>query len=301
MTKYKYWILLIICNLFWAGNYVIGKYVVAEMTPLWITFSRWTFASIMLIGIAHYLEKPDWKTVIKAWPKLLGLSLLGIVGYNLVLYSALDYTSSTNAAFVSALNPAMMVLFSVILLRDKISRLQILGISISLIGALVILTRGNVGQVLHTSYNKGDLLMLAAIVLWTLYSITGKRIMNIPPITTTAASAFIAAVIMAPFAMHQGIDIGKLSPLTISGILYITIFPSICSFIFWNISVREIGASKAGIFLNLIPVFTAIISWILGEKITLPQILGGLLVFIGVCFTTGMIDKGNVSKIETGV
>lgn len=290
-NRNRVWLMLILCNLFWAGNYVLGKYIVSEMTPLWITFSRWLAASALLLGIAHFLEKPEWNRVKAAWPTLAGMGVLGIVGYNMVLYSALNYTSATNAALVSALNPGVIVIFSALFLKEGISRMQALGIAISLTGVIVILTRGNLGQILQMEYNKGDLLMLVAIVMWTLYSVIGKRLTTVPPITATAVSALIATMIMAPFAIAQGIDIGKIGPLTMAGILYIIIFPSVGSFIFWNMSVREIGAGRAGIFLNLIPVFTAVISWILGEQITTAQISGGLLVFLGVYLTTGMLDR----------
>ncbi len=93
---------------------------------------------------------------------------------------------------------------------------------------------------------------------------------------------------MAPFAIYQGIDITALSPMAWTGIIYITIFPSVCSYIFWNIGVKELGANKTAIFLNLIPIFTAIISFALGNQITAAQIFGGLLVFAGVYVTTGM-------------
>lgn len=287
MNKYRIWLLLVLCNLFWAGNYVFGKYVVAEMSPLWITFTRWFLASGVLAVIAYVIEKPNWKVVVREWKTLTVMAILGITIYTLLLYEALGYTSSTNAALVSALNPAIMAIFAAIILKEKISKLQIVGIGISLIGVFIILTRGNLGQVLHGSYNKGDLLMLAAILVWTIYSIISKRLKQVPPITATAASAVIATIIMAPFAIYQGIDLRALSPVAWTGILYITIFPSVFSFIFWNIGIKELGANKTAIFLNLIPVFTAIISWSLGNKITIAQLLGGLLVFIGVYVTTG--------------
>ena len=104
MSKYRVWLLLVAANLFWAGNYVFGKYVLTEMTPLWITFSRWVLALIFLCPIAYFIEKPKWKMIRKAWLSLVSMGVLGIFGYNMVLYSALAYTSSTNAALVSALN-----------------------------------------------------------------------------------------------------------------------------------------------------------------------------------------------------
>jgi drug/metabolite transporter (DMT)-like permease len=99
---------------------------------------------------------------------------------------------------------------------------------------------------------------------------------------------------MTPFALYQGIDLTALSPVAWTGIIYITIFPSVCSFVFWNIGVKELGANKSAIFLNLIPVFTAIISWSLGNKISAAQILGGLLVFAGVYVTTAMKGKAKI-------
>lgn len=298
MKKYQTWLMLTTCNLFWAGNYVLGKYVVAEMTPLWITFSRWAGASLLMLIIAQALEKPNWRQALKALPMLMTLGVVGIIGYNTVLYSALDYTSSTNAALVSALNPGIMVIFSVLLIKEKITRIQLGGVAVSLLGVMIIITQGNLTQLFSMDYNKGDLLMIAAVILWTIYSILGKRLKAIPPITASAISALCATVIMAPFALSQGINIEDISSLAMMSILYIILFPSVGSFIFWNISVRKIGASKAGIFLNLIPVFTALISWSLGEKITSPQMIGGIFVFSGVYLTTGMLEQMLLSKKE---
>ncbi|GAB6151807.1 DMT family transporter [Desulfosporosinus burensis] len=291
MSKYRAWLLLVATNLFWAGNYVFGKYVIADITPLWTTFSRWLLALFFLFPIAYFLEKPKWQIVKQAWLSLVSMGLLGVIGYNMFLYSALEYTSSTNAALVSAINPAVIVLFSVFLLREKISRIQTSGIVLSLIGTFVIITQGNIGQIFQREYNKGDILMLAAVVIWTLYSIVGRRLTTVPPITATAVSALFATLIIAPFAIAQGINVKEIGPLAVTGILYMAIFPSVFSFVFWNMSVRAIGISQAGIFLNLIPVFTAIISGILGEQITGTQVMGGSLVFMGVYLTTGMLDR----------
>jgi len=283
--------LLVASNLFWAGNYVFGKYVITEITPLWITFSRWLLAVLLLFPIAYFLEKPKWQLIKNAWLSLISMGILGIIGYNMVLYSALAYTSSTNAALVNALNPAVIVLFSVLILREKITLLQTSGIVLSLIGTVVVITQGNLSQILQKQFNEGDILMLAAVVIWTFYSIIGRRLTTVPPITATAVSALFATLIMAPFAIAQGIAITKIGPLALTGILYMAIFPSVFSFVFWNISLRTIGVSQAGIFLNLIPLFTAIISVILGQKINGTQVVGGLLVFMGVYLTIGMLDR----------
>lgn len=291
MGKYQAWLLLSLTNLFWAGNYVFGKYVIAEITPLWLTFSRWVLAMLLLFPIARWVEKPDWSRIRHNWLPLIGLGALGVAGYNLFLYSALEYTTPTNAALVSALNPAVIVLFSVFLLRERISRIQLTGFVLSLLGVSVVLTRGNLFEIIHMQLNRGDLIMLGAVLVWTFYSIIGKRLTGIPPITTTAVSTLFGTLLLLPFAVAEGIDLSGISPLAMSGLLYITLFPSVGSFVFWNISVRAVGASQAGVFLNLIPVFTALISLLLGESITQAQVWGGLLVMLGVYLTTGMVDR----------
>ncbi len=291
MNQRKAWVLLTLCNLFWAGNYVFGQFVVGELTPLVLTFLRWFFATMLLFIIAVHMEKPNWREVIKSWPMLLAMAVSGIVAYNMILYTALTYTSSVNASVVSALNPALLVVFSTLLLREKLSLIQVAGILISFSGVLVIITQGNISRLMQLQINRGDLLMLAAITVWTMYSILGKRLTKVPPISATASSALLATLMLAPFALYQGISFDHVSGLALVGVLYIILFPSVGSFIFWNLGVREIGAGKAGIFLNLIPVFTALISLALGEPVTFVQITGGVLVFLGVYATTGMLEK----------
>ncbi len=289
--------MLILATLFWAGNFVMGSYVVNEMDPVWMTFSRWFLALFLLFPIAYFVEKPNWKLVKKDWHYLILNGILGIIGYNLILYSALEYTTSTNASLVAAMNPGVIVVASVILLKEKLSKMQLLGFIISLIGAFVILTEGNIARIFQFDFNKGDLLMVGTIIVWTFYSIIGKRL-SLPPIAATAVSALIAMILFAPFAFAQGINFSELSPLALTGIVYFVLFPSVGSFIFWNIAVREIGASQSGVFLNLIPVFTAIISISLGQMITLVQVIGGLFVFTGVYLTTGLLDKRILAKKE---
>ncbi|MBE3570525.1 MAG: DMT family transporter [Bacillales bacterium] len=294
MKKYQVFLFLVLANLFWAGNYVFGKYVVAEMSPLQMTFSRWVIAIFLLFPLAHWIERPDWKNVWDKWKILIVLSLLGILGYNLLLYEALRFTTSLNAALVNSINPAVIVLFSAILLKERISLVNGFGLVISLLGVLLVLTKGHLEQIFLIDYNRGDLLMLLDILVWTFYSILGKKIQNVPPISATAVSVLLGLVMLLPFILVSGVHF-PLSKEAAIGIFYIGIFPSVGSFVFWNASIREIGPSRAGIYLNLITVFTALLSLIMGKPITFVQILGGLLVFIGVYLSS---QKGKQAQTE---
>lgn len=281
MNKSLVILFLVLANLFWAGNYVFGQYVINEMSPIQLTFSRWLLATFLLIPIAHWIERPNWKQVWKQWKILWTMGVLGIISYNLLLYWALKYTTPLNAALVNSINPAVIVFFSAFLLRERISLKNGIGLLISLLGVLLVLTKGQLQEVLHLTYNKGDVLMIAAILVWTFYSIIGKKLKDIPPISGTSISVILGLITLLPFVLFSEFNY-QLSNQAIIGILYIALFPSVGSFIFWNSSLRHINASQAGIYLNLIAVFTAILSLILGQTITLVQIVGGLLVFIGV-------------------
>lgn len=285
MSKRKVYLFLILANLFWAGNYIFGKLVVTELSPLQITFSRWTIAVCLLFPIAHLLEKPSWKMVFKKWRILLAMGLLGAMGYNLLLYEALHYTTSLNASLVNAMNPALIALCAALFLRESITPPRIIGLLISFIGVLVVLTNGHLWLVFQNKYNLGDLIMLGAISIWTIYSLLGRSIKSIPPIASTAVSAFLGLLVLLPFFLMSDMKFPLSQSATI-GILYIGIFPSVGSFIFWNSAIREIDASRSGIYMNLITVFTAIISVLIGNPINPSQIFGGLLVFTGVYITT---------------
>lgn len=296
MKKYQVWILLILCVLFWSGNYIFGSLVVMELTPVGLVFLRWLIASIILLVLSHKLEKPDWKEVIRQWPKILGLAVFGVTGYNMLLYYALSYTSPLNAALVNSFNPGLMALVSAIYLKEKVTKYHIFGIIISFLGVLIVLTKGHILQTLTTDYNKGDLLIIAAVICWTLYSMIGKKLTSVPPITSTGVSGLVSALFLFPFAMNTGVSYLNMSTFALVAVIYIAIFPSMLSFVLWNIGVREIGAAKTGIFLNLNPVFTALISWAMGREITWVQIIGGIFVFTGVYITTAF--KGKPIKIK---
>ncbi|WP_068781297.1 DMT family transporter [Paenibacillus sp. GM2] len=280
MKKHTVILFLVLANIFWAGNYIFGKYVVAELTPLQMTFSRWSIAVILLFPIAQWIEQPNWRDVWSRWKILLVMSLTGIIAYNYLLYEALRYTSSLNASLVNAVNPVLIALFSALILKEKIPFKNKLGLLVSLCGVLLVLTKGQVLQIFRLEYNTGDLLMILAILVWTFYSILGKKILSIPPISATAVSVLIALIILLPFVLYTGLQIPHSSQALV-GIIYMGLFPSVGAFVFWNIGIRQMGPGRAGIFMYLITVFTAIIGLILGQPITFIQISGGLLVFIG--------------------
>lgn len=274
---------LVLATLFWSGNFIVGKAAVASMTPMDLTFWRWTLAAVPLLLLAHFVEKPDWRGVLRRWPVLLLLSVLGMSGYTLLLYGALGHTSAVNAALITAANPALIVALAILLLGERTTRLGWLGICLGLLGVLLVLTRGELQRVFSLSINTGELMMIGAIVVWGLYTIIARRL-AVPAIAATAVQVAIAAVTLAPFAAAMNVRLPETETEAWS-LAYIVVFPSLGAYLFWNIALKTTPPGTAGNYLNLIVVFTALITVVLGTPLTLVQIVGGLLVIVGVLLT----------------
>lgn len=274
---------LVLATLFWSGNFVVGQAAVASMTPMELTFWRWALAAVPLLLLAHFIEKPDWRAVLRRWPVLLLLSVLGMSGYTLLLYGALGYTSAMNAALITAANPALIVVMAVVLLGEKTTRLGWLGICLGLLGVLLVLTQGELARVFSLSINTGELMMIGAIFVWGFYTIIARRL-KVPPIAATAVQVVIATVTLAPFALALNVQFPDTAAEGWS-MAYIALFPSLGSYLLWNLALKTTPPGTAGNYLNLMVVFTAVITVALGTPLTLVQVLGGLMVVAGVLLT----------------
>lgn len=284
MSGVKSALALVFATLFWAGNYVVGHLVVQAISPLDLTWWRWLLASVPLLVLALVVEKPDWRAVARQWPRLLLLAALGLAAYTLLLYGALQYTTPQSAALVNSANPAVMVVLAAVLLRERTGWRGLLGLVISLFGVLLVITDGALESVFARPLNLGDLIMLGAIVVWSLYTVLGRGL-PVPPITATAVQSTMIAVLLTPFALAGGASWPTEAPVAWA-LVFIVVFPSIGSYVLWNIAVKSIPAGRAGLYLNLITVFTVAIAVALGAQLTLPQLLGGLIVFAGVALSS---------------
>jgi drug/metabolite transporter (DMT)-like permease len=272
---------LVGATLFWAGNYVLGAVAVQEMTPVALTALRWALAAIPLLVIAQVVERPDWRAVLRTWPRQLVLSLLGMVGYALFVYTALQHTSSVNASLVNALNPALIALLGAAVVRRAPSPRAVLGMVVGLVGVLVVITGGRLTGLTSLELNVGDLLMLGAIVVWSVYTIGGRSLAGVPPIASTAVQATIAALVMAPFAAAGRVHWPSGRDATVA-LLVIAVLPSVGSYLLWNLALRRVPPAEAGSYLNLITVFTVLISAVTGYALGAAQVVGGVLVLGGV-------------------
>ncbi|WP_395242600.1 DMT family transporter [Agromyces sp. MMS24-K17] len=283
MQRARVYVFLALANLFWAGNFVFGALIGDQVSPVSLTFFRWAFAAVPLVLLAWALERPDWRRALREWKLHLLQSLLGLTGYTILLYSALGLTGAVTASVISAINPAMIALGAALVLRERLSGLQGVGIGLAFVGVTIVLTGGDLGSVLANGFGVGDLLVVASVLAWTVYSLISRRLTT-PPVTSTAVQAVLATLTMVPVVAIMGVtppaDLAALL-----GVAYIVLFPSVLGYAFWNIGAAKVGPTKAGIFLNLLPVFTVVIAVALGESLEVAAAIGGALVVVGVTLT----------------
>ncbi len=273
----------VLAQLFWATNVIFGARLIEEFTPVELTTYRWLGALPLLLLIAWWLERPDWRAAWREWGWHLLQALLGMVGYTLFLYAALETSSSVNAGVISAMSPATITIAAVILLGERVTRIGVAGIALSIVGVLLVVLAGQSGAS-GLAVSVGDLLLVASVVVWTAYVIVSRRLRT-PPITATAVQVALSVAVLLPVLAIVG---APAEPTAAGwfGLAWIIVFPSALAYLLWNIAAATLGPAKTGVFLNLLPVFTTIIALALGDVVTVWQIVGGVIVLVGVYLAT---------------
>jgi len=278
------YLLLGLVMLLWSGNSIVARAIHAEVPPFTLAFLRWGGASLIALPVAWRHIVADRAEIRRHWLVILLLGMIGVGSFNGFLYSGLQYTTAANSLLVQAAIPALVLLFDLMLFRTRPRLAQIAGCIIAAAGVAVIIFRADPAAVGQMSFNKGDLLVLCAILLWALYTVLLRIRPAIHALSFLALTILIGALAMAPFA---AVELQSrtilLSPGVYAGIAYVTIFPSIIAYFLFNWSVEQIGAGDAGQVINLQPLFGALLaSLLLGEPFHLYHIAGMVLILIGI-------------------
>jgi drug/metabolite transporter (DMT)-like permease len=283
------YLLLTLTVLFWSGNMVVGRGIRADVPPLALAFWRWAIAFLLVLPLAWPHFRAQWPLLRQAWKPIVLLGLLGVGSYNTFAYIALQYTSATNAVLLNSFIPVVTIAISWAFLGKHLRRLEGLGVVISLCGALTIIARGDPAVLFHLNLNVGDVWMLAAVLAWAVYTVgLAWRPAGVHPMLMLAAMTAVglgALGLAYAWEITQGRQI-VINPGSLAALAYVGIFPSFLGYIFYNRGVAEIGASKASLFIHLMPVFGTILSAIfLAEIPHWYHYLGIGLIFSGIWLT----------------
>ncbi len=284
------YLLLILAALFWSGNFVLGRGINEIIPPVAFAFWRWACALAILTPFAIRGIIRQNREIRKNLGILTILAILSVTNFNTFLYNALRTTTAINAALVNSITPIFIVLVSWIGFNDRINTRQAIGVVLSFIGLIWIITQGNLELLLTIRFSSGDLWTLAAALSWAFYTVLlRKRPEQIDPIPFLTILVLIGLVFLSPiyvWEIRSGASF-QLSPAVFASIGYVALFPSVVAYIFWNNSVAVIGANKAGIFMHLMPVFSIVLAFIfLGETLVDYHLVGMILIFSGIYLTT---------------
>lgn len=277
--------LLCLTALFWSGNAIAGKAAVNTVPPMAFTFFRWFTAALILLIIAAPNLRKDWPNIRKHGLYLFLMGAIGFGTFNLLLYNAVHTTSALNVTIEQSAMPMLIMIAGFIAFKDPFTPLQALGSILSLIGVAVTVSHGNLQALLDLSVNKGDALMIIAVLVYSGYTLGLRFKPELHWLSFLAVLALSAALTCLPFMIHE-MSQGIIAKPSLSGaalILYVAVFPSILSQLFFARGVSMIGASRAGMFINLVPLFAAVLAiLLLGEQPQLFHVLGFALIMTGI-------------------
>lgn len=285
------YVLLFFTTLFWAGNAVAGKLAVGHVSPMALTMMRWLMAFTILLIIGGKQAWAERETLKKHLPILLTYGTVGFSGFNITLYSALNHTSAINVTIEQAAIPLLIFIGNFVFFRTKVTLGQIAGFSMTLLGIVVVASNGSLERLAALQFNKGDVFMVFAGLLYAAYSILLKYKPAVHWKSMMVVMAFSAMVTAIPFAIWELNSPQGIAPDTQGWIVaaYTAILPAIAAQVFYIKGIELIGPNRAGLFINLVPVLGTILAIvILGEAFGTHHALAMALVIGGIMLAERM-------------
>jgi len=255
-------VLLTLTAVMWAGNTVAGRLAIDQISPLMLTFLRWVAVIAVLWPIYGGEVRRHWPEIRPRLPVIVALAALGFTGFNALYYVAAHDTSAINIGILQGSIPVFVLVGAFLAHGTRARLVQIAGVLITAFGVVVVATRGAPLSILELDFNRGDLAMLAACVLYAFYTVALHNRPNIPGTAFFTLLALIAAVTSLPLVLLEALAGGFQMP-TAKGLLitaWVAVFPSFLSQIFYLRGVDLIGPGRAGVFVNLVPVFAAVLA-----------------------------------------
>ena len=279
------YLLLILAPLLWGGNAVAGRLAASHWEPFTLTSIRWGIATLILLPFAWRPLIADWPVLKRYWPVLFALGAFGMSLFNLFMYLALKHTSAINASIEQASMPIVIMLLNFVFLSQRVSALQMVGVAVTLIGVLVTATAGEPLSFFRNGLNRGDAIMLLACLFYAVYTFGLRwrpKVHWMSFMWVISVSAFTMTIPFASWELSQApFEMPAIQGWLI--VVYVVIFPTVISQLAYARGVELIGSNRAGLFVNLVPIFGSLLAvLIVGERFQwfhgagLVLVLGGI-------------------------
>ncbi len=275
--------------LFWGGTFITGRLLAGDVQPFAAAFLRFAIASTILLLITLRTHKCLPKVERKQWLPLLILGLSGVFGYNACFFRGLELIEAGRAAVIIANNPIMIALFAAILFGEKLHFLKVIGIILSVSGAIIVITHGQPLSILQSGFGTGELYIFGCVGCWLTYSLVGRAALkNLSPLIAVTYSSLIGTLLLFPAAYITGMfsHISNYSLTSWLSLFYLGFCGTVLGFTWYYQGIKKIGPTRAGQFINFVPICAILLSaWILEEPLTASLLSGVLLVSSGVYLT----------------
>ena len=279
----------------WAGNTVAGRMSTGEISPMVVVFLRWFIISIFLILFLNKKLILSFKLISGKLVWLCLMGSLGLTGFNALFYIAAQNTTAINLGIIQGIMPAIILVGSVIIFKEAVNFTKVTGLIIAFFGVLVVVSQGDYERVILLSFNYGDLVMLCACFFYSGFTLGLKNKPVIDPIvlmTYFSLSALIFSIPLLIIEYYLGLLQVPATSTAWLTILYIAFVPSFLAQIFFIRGVELVGASKAGLFINFLPIFAAILGvLLLGERLFVYHLISLFIVLLGVYLFMVIGDK----------
>ena len=286
-SNFLAYIFLLLTVTFWAGNFVVGKFAsMYEVPPFSLNFYRWFFAWLILapFTIPEIIKKKDY--IISNYKLFIVLGVTSITIFNSIVYYSLNFTQVISGVLMISTIPVMIMFFSSILKIEKTNIFQIIGVILSFLGVIIIITKANFEILKNLNFNKGDITMVIAMLSWALYSTLLKKQkyeisqLSLLQVVMSFGLIFLIPIYFIEYQLGFRITLEKPFILILS---YVVLLPGLASFILWIKGISIIGANRSGVFLHLMPIMSAIMAMIFfNEKFMFYHMLGACFIITGI-------------------
>ena len=285
--NYLAYLFLVLATFCWSGNFIVGKFAsLYEIPPLTLNVFRWISVWFILIPFTYKEIFENLPYIKKNWLMISFMGVITISTFNSVVYFALNYTQVINAVLMLSAIPAATIVLSSLMKIEETNIFQLFGLILSIIGIGSIISSGDIQKIIALDFNKGDMWMLVCVITWSLYStLLKKNNFKFSQFTLIQLMVSVGILFLIPQFFYEksiGLDL-NLNKNFFLILIYVAIFPAIAAYYFWQKGVGIIGPNRASMFIQLMPLFSAIMAIIIfKEKFELYHFVGAIFILSGI-------------------
>ena len=280
---------LLLTAFFWGGTFIAGRTIAHSVHPVCAAFLRFLIASLFLFAMTI---KQEGRLPALQRSQVIPVILLGMTGvfaYNILFFTGLKYIHAGRASLIIANNPILISLLSAVFFKEQLNWIKAVGICMSVMGAMVVISNGNLAELTGYSVGRGELLIFGCVASWVAYSLIGKQVMgHMSPLVSVAYSSMAGALLLFPAALYNGLagSMAGYSAIDWASLFYLGFFGTVIGFYWYYQGIARIGPMKASVFINFVPISAIVLAaLILDETITASLLVGAAFVVFGVTIT----------------